>query len=163
MFQAAFGGLFTFQAALNRVDTEPRWACRSKMVVTMARPGKYTNELADKICARIADGESLRTICAGKDMPAASTVHRWLAENQEFSEQYAHAREMQADAFAESIIRIADEVEPESAAVAKAKLQIDARKWTAAKLAPKKYGDKIDLSGDMRVQVETRSLEDIFK
>lgn len=54
-------------------------------------------------------------------------------------------------------------MEAEGAAVAKAKLQIDARKWKAAKLAPKKYGEKLELDADMRVKVETRSLEDIFK
>ena len=129
----------------------------------IGRPNTYSKGLADRICERIARGESLRAVCSDGDMPNRSTIHEWLATNQEFSDQYARAREEQADHFAQDIIRIADEVEPESAAVAKAKLQIDARKWTAAKLAPKKYSDKIDLSGDMRVQVETRSLEDIFK
>jgi len=47
--------------------------------------------------------------------------------------------------FAEEIIEIADNVEAESASVAKAKLQIDARKWAASKIAPKKYGDKTEL------------------
>ena len=42
-------------------------------------------------------------------MPGASTVFRWLAENAEFREQYAHAREQQADTLADEIISIADE------------------------------------------------------
>lgn len=75
----------------------------------------------------------------------------------------ARAREEQADGFADEIIDIADSVAPETGEVAKAKLQIDARKWKAAKLAPKKYGEKLELDADMRVKVETRSLEDIFK
>ena len=73
------------------------------------------------------------------------------------------AREEQADGFADEIIDIADSVTPETGEVAKAKLQIDARKWKASKLAPKKYGEKLELDADMRVKVETRSLEDIFK
>lgn len=126
------------------------------------RPSKYSDELAEKICEKIANGRSLRSICAEDGMPTTSTVCKWLIENKEFSEQYARAREKQADYFAEEIIEIADSVPADSAEVAKAKLQIDARKWKAAKLAPKKYGEKLELDADMRVKVETRSLEDIF-
>ncbi len=129
----------------------------------VGRPTTYSQETADKICELIARGMSLRAICVSGDMPASGTVHRWLAEHAEFQEQYAHAREEQADSFADEIVEIADSVPADNAEVAKAKLQIDARKWKAAKLAPKKYGDKLELDGDMRVRVESRSLEDIFK
>lgn len=129
----------------------------------VGRPTTYSQEAADKICELIARGMSLRAICASADMPAGGTVHRWLAEHQDFQEQYTRAREEQADGFADEIIDIADSVAPETGEVAKAKLQIDARKWKASKLAPKKYGEKLELDADMRVKVETRSLEDIFK
>ena len=95
-------------------------------------------------------------------MPAESTVYKWLAEGGAFSERYARAREQQADLYADEIIEIADACEPEAAAVAKAKARIDARKWLAARLAPKKYGDRVNLSADMAVKVETRGLADIF-
>jgi len=42
---------------------------------------------------RIADGDSLRTICSGVDFPNRSTVFKWLSSQPEFSDQYAHARE----------------------------------------------------------------------
>ena len=113
----------------------------------VGRPTTYSQETADKICELIARGMSLRAICASADMPAGGTVHRWLAEHQDFQEQYARAREEQADSFADEIIDIADSVAPETGEVAKAKLQIDARKWKAAKLAPKKYGEKLELDG----------------
>jgi terminase small subunit len=87
----------------------------------------------------------LRAICAEAGMPARGTVYRWLIENADFQDQYARAREKQADYFAEEIIEIADSAEAESAAVSKAKLQIDARKWAASKIAPKRYGDKQEL------------------
>lgn len=109
------------------------------------RPSKYSDEMAEKICEKIANGRSLRSICAEDGMPTTSTVCKWLNENKEFSEQYARARDKQADYFAEEIIEIADSAEAESAAVAKAKLQIDARKWAASKIAPKKYGDKQEI------------------
>ena len=63
----------------------------------MARPSKYSKALADKICARIAEGESLVRICKDPKMPHRSTVLKWRGENDEFSDKYAHAYEMGAD------------------------------------------------------------------
>ena len=111
----------------------------------IGRPTKYSQEMADKICEQIAHGKSLRAVCAEDGMPPMKTIYRWLEANEEFRHQYARAREKQADYFAEEIIEIADSAEAESAAVSKAKLQIDARKWAASKIAPKKYGDKTEL------------------
>lgn len=121
----------------------------------MGRPSDFTPEIANEICERIAKGESLRTITgAGRDdfMPAETTVRRWLAGdedwNAEFRRQYAHARDCQADHYAEEIIGIADATPADAAAVARDRLRIDSRKWIASKLAPKKYGDKTILAGD---------------
>ena len=127
------------------------------------RPSKYNDEMAEKICEKIANGRSLRSICAEDGMPTTSTVCKWLIENKEFSEQYARAREKQADYFAEEIIEIADSAEAESAAVSKAKLQIDARKWAASKIAPKKYGDKVEqqITGSLAIQADVK-LSDLF-
>ena len=111
----------------------------------IGRPSKFSQDLAEKICEQIAHGKSLRAICAEDDMPSTSTVCKWLNENQDFSEQYARARGRQADHYFEEIVEIADSVEADSAAVAKARLQVDARKWAASKLAPKKYGEKTEL------------------
>lgn len=124
----------------------------------LGRPTDYTKDMADNICEKISGGLSLRAICAEPGMPARGTVYRWLIENADFQDQYARAREKQADYFAEEIIEIADSAEAESAAVSKAKLQIDARKWAASKIAPKKYGDKTELDvkssdGSMRPSV----------
>jgi hypothetical protein len=107
----------------------------------MARPSDYTPEVADGICEQIALGKSLRAICRGDDMPDASTVYRWLSWNEAFREQYARAREDQADSHADEIIDIADnEMEDPNSR----RVRIDARKWVAAKLKPKKYGERID-------------------
>ena len=119
-------------------------------------------DIMERICELLAAGQSMAQICRSEAMPAQSTVYRWIAESAEFSERYAHAREMQADMLADEIIEIADSCEPEAAAVAKAKARIDARKWLAARLAPKKYGDRVDVSAGVAVKVETRSLADIF-
>jgi hypothetical protein len=110
----------------------------------MARPSEFTQEVADLICERIADGESLRKICAEDQMPDRSTVRRWLAQQPEFRVHYAHAREQQADVYAERIIEEAETAQ--DAAIGR--LRMDALKWAASKLAPKRYGEKLQVGGD---------------
>lgn len=117
-------------------------------------PTTFTSVMGERICDLIAGGLSARDICPMVGI-ASSTLFKWLADIPQFSEQYAHAREKQADFYAEQIVAIADELEVEtimqggqikfdvsSSAVARNRLRVDARKWYASKLAPKKYGDK---------------------
>jgi hypothetical protein len=124
----------------------------------MARPSDFTQETADAICERLIAGESLRNIVKSDEMPASSTVFRWLAANEAFREQYARAREAQADHLAEEILQIADDGENDTYVtddgqavnhdvIARSRLRVDARKWLASKLAPKKYGEKIAVGG----------------
>ncbi len=115
------------------------------------RPSLYTDKLAAKICWRLAEGESLRAICADKAMPGLSTVMGWLFDDKHegFPAQDARAREAQAELRADEIVDIADGVEHgASEAVQAARLRVDARKWIAAKLLPKRYGDKVQHTGD---------------
>jgi hypothetical protein len=120
----------------------------------MGRPTIFTPELADQICELIAQGKSLRYICSDDGFPGTSTVFRWLAENEAFRDQYARAREAQADALADEILDIADETANDwitdgngvdrvnAEAIARSRLRVDTRKWIASKLKPKRYGEK---------------------
>ena len=108
------------------------------------RPSKYSQELADIICTRLACGESMRSVCLDKDMPAMPTVWRWIRERDEFRKQYDRAKHESADVHAEEMVDIADHGED----VARDRLRIDTRKWVASKLKPKKYGDKASLDVD---------------
>jgi hypothetical protein len=110
-------------------------------VVKIGRPSGYSVDVADTICQEIMTGKSLREICAQEGMPAASTVYAWLGQYPEFSAQYARAREVQADVLADEILEIADS-DPDPN---RARVMIDARKWRASKLRPKKYGDRVEL------------------
>lgn len=102
-------------------------------------------------------------------MPDKSTVFRWLAAHEAFRDQYARARELQAEHMAEEILEIADEestmvrkskhqpgaadgdeeveVVFDSAAVARNRLRVDTRKWLMSKMAPKKYSEKLAVGG----------------
>lgn len=112
----------------------------------MARPSKYSDELVTEICEKIADGKSLRAICREEGMPDITTIMDWLNKKPEFSQQYAHAREMQADGLFDQALDILTENYSDNVGVQSAKVKFDVIKWTAGKLAPKKYGDKIDMT-----------------
>lgn len=114
------------------------------------RPSDYMPEVAADICALLANGESLRKVCERPGMPSKTSVFRWLAEHQEFRDQYAKAAETRADAIFESMFDIADNAVEEAAAVAKARLRIDTRKWALARMNPKKYGDKVSQDIDVK-------------
>lgn len=126
----------------------------------MGRVTEFKQETADTICQRIADGESLRSICTSEEMPHKSVVMRWLSENVAFQDQYARSREAQADAIFDEILDIVDDGrndwmerqgdDGEDAGwrvngehIQRAKLRVDARKWMAGKLQPKKYGERV--------------------
>lgn len=114
------------------------------------RPTKFTQELADTICFRIANGETLRAICRDIDLPP-STVIEWTMNNKTFSEQYAQSRQKQADAYADMIL---DEAfNSHDAQIGR--LRVDALKWVASKLAPKRYGDKVEVeqTGTQKIRV----------
>lgn len=134
---------------------------------------QFTQELFDEICDRLAHGESLRKICESDWMPYRSSIYRWLEDDATLRDQYARARDQQADYLAEECVDIADE-DPatciktegdneirviDSAAVAHQRLRIDARKWFASKVAPKKYGDKLELGSDPARPLMVRQVE----
>lgn len=105
-----------------------------------------TDELIDEICSLLSTGVSLRTVCTLEHMPEMQTVWRWLREDSNFSERYARAKEESADALAEDIQRLAYDILQGKYDPSAGRVAIDALKWTASKLKPKRYGDKIDLS-----------------
>ena len=109
------------------------------------RPSKYTPELADQLCERLSQGKSLRTVCKAADMPSAVTIFSWLRKDPEFLKQYERSKAEAADALVDEILDISDD---ESLDTQRARLQVDARKWVASKLKPKKYGDKMNIGGD---------------
>lgn len=127
----------------------------------MGRPITYTPELARLVCERLATGESLRAICRSDDMPPESTVRNWVIDDHDgFAAQYARARDIGLDALADELMEIADTpkegIKTEESfmgckttsgdMIEHRRLQVDARKWYLSKLAPKKYGDKQEIT-----------------
>lgn len=131
----------------------------------MGRPTKYSKALSERLCAKLAEGQSMRKVCKETKMPAMQTVFRWLRVYPYFREQYELAKQEAADALTDEMIDIADDgvmtdlvidgvpvLDPDtgepykittSTGVQHARLRVDTRKWIASKLKPKKYGDKV--------------------
>jgi len=122
------------------------------------RPTKYSGKLAREICTRLSGGESLRTICRNEAMPHQATIMRWVGDKEDFRLEYTRAREAQAECLADEIIDLADQADKET--VQAIKVRVDARKWVASRLLPKKYGEvrQHQVSGEV-----TLTLEDVAK
>lgn len=115
------------------------------------RPTKYSKDLAETLCAYLAQGYSLKKTCEQEGMPTVKTVFNWFRTQEGFLQLYTRAKEESADAWGEEIIDIADEAaegKADNNKIAKAKLRIDTRKFLMAKMKPKRYGDKLDLTSD---------------
>lgn len=111
----------------------------------MTKPAFFTPELADAICNRIADGRSLRSVCQDDDMPSRESVRRWLKEREDFRALYAEAHHERVDAMFEDMLAIADD---RTIDWQERKVMIAARQWAMSKVAPKKYGDRVEVTGD---------------
>ncbi len=113
----------------------------------------------------------MRKICTVEGMPDITTIIDWAFNHKEFSQLYAKAREMQAELMADDITDIADDSSEDfgftsssdkdgegakpvflKENVLRSKLRVDARKWVAAKLLPKKFGDfqKVEHAGEVK-------------
>lgn len=114
-----------------------------------------SNALLTEIFERVAKGESLNRICSEPGMPARKTFYEWVAEDESVLRRYEFAMMMRADTYAEETIEIADmsdgdtyinddgKLVTDHEAINRSRLRVDARKWYASKLAPKKYGDRV--------------------
>ena len=128
----------------------------TKVAKKMGRPQfPYTATIASYICVQLALGRSLRKIVKDSGMPSQSLVYEWLNKRPDFVEMYSRAREFQAHILGDEILEIADKcpllfsidersgiriVRVDPMGVQRQKLRIDARKWMAARLQPRKYG-----------------------
>lgn len=119
------------------------------------RPSGYTDAIAAAICVELASGKSLIDICAEPGMPSRTAVYEWLDKVEEFAVRYARAREIQADHHADELIALAREARDMShEGIQAVRLEMDARKWVAAKLRPGRYGDKTSVEHSGSVSLE---------
>jgi hypothetical protein len=135
------------------------------------------------VCEAIAGGALVKDACI-EHGTSASQLRAWVASDGELSALYARARTDQAHAIAEQAVAIADGADEESqrrmaamvediqgaeaedkqrllnslvyAAVQRDKVRVDARKWMASKIAPKLFGDRLELAGDANAPLSVK-------
>lgn len=134
--------------------SSPKRSIHKNEKIGPGRPSIYSIELADLICERLACGQSLRSICEDEKMPDRVTVIRWIAKDDNFATKYARAREIQAHVWVDEMYETAKS-DPErnpitgaidSASVTHIRNQVATMQWLAAKLNPKRYGDRMDMN-----------------
>ena len=130
---------------------------RSKDPLGRGRPSLYTQELADRICAGLMDGKTLRAVCRQEGMPDEKAVRNWAGNPEHpFAPQYAQAREIGYQVMADELLEISDDSKcdvivdeegnerPNTEIVARSRLRVDTRKWLLSKALPKVYGDRVE-------------------
>jgi hypothetical protein len=115
----------------------------------MGRQSTYTQEIADIICERMSEGNSLLSICDSDDMPCMSTVFKWLTQQPTFAENYTRAMAARADAKFELLDQVSEDAAKSDSAttIAGLRLKSDNLKWQLARMNSKKYGDKLAIGG----------------
>lgn len=114
-------------------------------------------EIVEAICGRLAEGEALAAICRRDGMPTTRTFLRWADEDDTIAAEYSRALAARAEWFTAEHDRIrATAVDRETAAAAR--VQLTALEWQMSKMAPKRYGDRIDV--DVGVKVDLGSILD---
>lgn len=116
-----------------------------------------------EIFARMIAGESLTQILKDDHLPHVKSFMGWLHKDDKLMQEYRTAQMLRAEIQVDEICEIADNLQhdlhesehvtPEGDVVTIKKydtvkqkqrqLQIDTRKWTASKMIPKIFGDKI--------------------
>lgn len=126
----------------------------------MPKITEWSEELVGDICDHLATGKSLLEIAKLEGYPSAATMYRQMARDPAFATSIARAREAQQDHEADKCIEMADQATAEDWQVVK--LRIWARQWRAAKLAPKRYGDKVALTGGDGGPVQIERIERVI-
>lgn len=135
--------------------------------------GKFTQDIADAICAELAEGKSLRNAAEATGISAAAVLG-WKDSIPEFGEQYARARQTGYQLLADEILDISDDglndtytdedghTKTNQDVIARSRLRVDSRKWMLSKMLPKVYGDKITHQGDAENPIAISRIERVI-
>jgi len=138
----------------------------------MGVPLTYTDEIGEEICLKLStSGKGLQRLCREyKHWPCYQTIYEWRIKVPKFGDMYAKAKREQIELLVDECLDIADDsgfdatinehgkAVCNSEAINRARLRVDTRKWMAAKLEPRIYGDKQEIKGDFNLNDTTQTL-----
>ena len=111
-------------------------------------------DIQERVITEIQAGRSLRQVCKDDGMPHFTTVLRWIIADGQFATKYARARTAQADTLFDRMEEVEESVANGSMDSHAARVVLDSMRWRASKLAPKIYGDRLDVSvSDTRISI----------
>ena len=120
----------------------------------MAYAIEEVSEIQERVIAEIQTGRSLRQVCKDEGMPHFTTVLRWVASDADFAIKYTRARVAQADTLFDRMEEVEEQVSAGTMDSHAARVVLDSMRWRASKLAPKVYGDRLDVSvTDNRISI----------
>lgn len=120
----------------------------------MAYAIEEVTNIQDRLVAEIQTGRSLRQVCKDEGMPDFRTVQRWIVSDGQFAVRYARARMAQADTLFDRMEEVEEAVSAGTMDSHAARVVLDSMRWRASKLAPKVYGDRLDVSvSDSRISI----------
>ena len=130
-----------------------------------ANPERDKAAICQTVLQGMRDGLSAFKACQAAGVPQ-STFNRWVDADAKLAEDYAHAREDLIERMANDVLELADSEVPQTGdgkrdwqAIQQRKLQVDSRKWLLSKLAPKKYGDRLELAGDKENPLQVQTID----
>jgi hypothetical protein len=136
-----------------------------KKTAKPAKPERDKDAICQAVLQGMRDGLSAFKACQAAGVPQ-STFNRWVDADVKLAEDYAHAREDLIERMANEVLELADSEVPETGdgkrdwqAIQQRKLQVDSRKWLLSKLAPKKYGDRLELAGDKENPLQVQTID----
>ncbi len=120
----------------------------------MAYAVQEVTEIQERVVAEIQTGRSLRQVCGDEGMPDFRTVQRWIVSDGHFAVKYARARVAQADTLFDRMEEVEEAVSNGTMDSHAARVVLDSMRWRASKLAPKVYGDRLDVQvSDNRISI----------
>ena len=130
---------------------------------------KELDEAKAEIVLKISQGNSLKSIMdKSKTLPCRAAVYTWLnaqhdSFDKNFLDNYVRARKDSADVHAERVLDVGLRLLEGEYDANSARVAIDAFKWTAGKMRPNKYGDRITKvieGGDRPVKYQSLTEEE---
>ena len=110
--------------------------------------------MVETLLEQIEIGKSMREVCRMDGMPDHGTVIRWMRDDAVLATKYARARMAQADTLFDRMEAVEEAVAAGTMDSHAARVVLDSMRWRASKLAPKVYGDRLDVSvSDNRISI----------
>ena len=121
------------------------------------RPSKYNDVLAMEILKEYASGKTLVEIATANRMPSRWSIYRWRFLYPGFDKEFLKACECHSDAIVEQAFKNVMNADAKEAKLVD--VQFKSSSWLASKINRAKYGDKLDITQTVLIDISPALLE----